>query len=519
MLCVVQPAFAQRCNDSGRLTYAGRFADESASVWLSRSLLSEARTFRLESAEQGVFSSTFAIPARGLHLSLSPSVSQGNGGVHQLYLNDTNCFVDSQNQKGGYIFGGRPGGNGGGSTGGSGGGFGGVGGTGGSGGGFGGVGGTGGSGGGSGGVGGTGGSGGGTGGVGGTGGSGGGTGGGTTTGTGGTGGGTTTAETGNTGTDTSTDLATSNGGSGGGSNGSRLRLNDLLSFDRAQAALAAFERARSISDRLVLEMFPGTRAALTGRDGGHGWNFWMDSRGVTTDDRCNNRDFYGRQGDFYAGLDYRPHPNLIIGLTVGGEFWSASEFAGTLRSSSDTFVVGPYAAFRLNNWLMLDGWLGYAVGSRDIMLAGLQGDRNTTQLFGSVNLTAQAWVEGWRFRPKLSAYFADANAAAFSLVAPASMFGTSVAVPIRSQRDGMALADASVEVAYPLRVADNVVVIPNLRPGIMVAMNRANGGRVATGTLDVSEVSRASGTLRAGLQVNVGARTALEVSGGYLSIG
>jgi hypothetical protein len=101
------PALAQKCDDAGRLRYLGRFADDSATIWLSRSLLSQSRNYRLEAAQQGGqgggFSSDFAIPARGLHLSLSPVVSQGGGGVHQLYLLPENCFVDSQNQQGGVV--------------------------------------------------------------------------------------------------------------------------------------------------------------------------------------------------------------------------------------------------------------------------------------------------------------------------------------------------------------------------------------------------------------------------------
>src|SRR6476469_853164 len=73
-------AQAANCGNSGALDYIGHFANDAASIWLSRSFLSETKTFRLESAQQGVYSSTFPIAGGGLHLSLSPSVSNGNGG-------------------------------------------------------------------------------------------------------------------------------------------------------------------------------------------------------------------------------------------------------------------------------------------------------------------------------------------------------------------------------------------------------------------------------------------------------
>src|SRR6476620_7429397 len=75
-------AMAANCKDAGALSYIGHFANDSASIWLSRSFLDETRTFRLEAAQQGVYSSTFPIAAGGIHFSFSPSVSNGNGGTH-----------------------------------------------------------------------------------------------------------------------------------------------------------------------------------------------------------------------------------------------------------------------------------------------------------------------------------------------------------------------------------------------------------------------------------------------------
>jgi outer membrane autotransporter protein len=240
---------------------------------------------------------------------------------------------------------------------------------------------------------------------------------------------------------------------------------------------------------------------------------------VSADDGRYGRDFYGRLADVYAGLDYRISGDALIGIAMGGEFWDASDFGGTLRSSVDTFVIGPYGAWRLTDWLMVDSWFGYARGSQSITLAFLEGDRTIDTVFVSLNMTAQAWVDGFRIRPKVSAYAANANAGGFSFVAPPSVIGTSFAIPVSSSSDGIALAEASVEIAYPMRVNDSVVVTPTLRPGATVATNRANGGRVVTGELDVTTPAQVYGSIRVGLQVNVGNRTAVDLSAGYMSIG
>ncbi len=295
------------------------------------------------------------------------------------------------------------------------------------------------------------------------------------------------------------------------------------------AMRTAQARARSISDRLVSELFPVTRptsyppgAVTEGSPSSpdeRGWNVWIDSRGVTSSDHRFGLDFNGRLGDIYAGFDFRVQPGLVFGLAVGGEFWDASEFQSTLRSSVDSFVIGPYAAIPLTDWLMFDSWLAYASGRQRLDIADFSGDRDLQRVFGSFNLTAQAWLEEWRIRPKLSAYVSSVNTSSFSLTDYPNFIGSPNSLLLRSSRDGVALTEASVEVAYPFRFNQNTVIVPSIRPGIAVDLNRSNKGRVMTGALQVQQPARTWGSLRAGLQINIGDYSDIDLSAGYDSIG
>lgn len=96
-------ADAQQCKDRGGLAYLGVTANEARSVWLSAT---GAGSFQLESAQGSQTVDQWQRSRRGLRVTLSPVVSNGNGGVHQLLVIEGNrpCMIDSQNQKGGITF-------------------------------------------------------------------------------------------------------------------------------------------------------------------------------------------------------------------------------------------------------------------------------------------------------------------------------------------------------------------------------------------------------------------------------
>lgn len=85
---------------SGKLIFLGVSNDSTKSVWLS---VTTAGSFRLEAQGNQVID-VWGMSRRGLHLSLSPIVSQGNGGTHFLINAVNNRKLDSQNQKGGIVF-------------------------------------------------------------------------------------------------------------------------------------------------------------------------------------------------------------------------------------------------------------------------------------------------------------------------------------------------------------------------------------------------------------------------------
>src|SRR5262245_51488260 len=88
------------CDAQGGLYYLGNTRDDARSIWLSAT---SSGSFRLDAAQGNTTVDQWTKSQRGLNITASPFVSQGNGGVHKLFDTGGNkdCLIDSQNQKGG----------------------------------------------------------------------------------------------------------------------------------------------------------------------------------------------------------------------------------------------------------------------------------------------------------------------------------------------------------------------------------------------------------------------------------
>jgi hypothetical protein len=96
-------AGAANCSSRGAVAYLGNTNGAASSVWISGT---SAGSFGLDAAQGNQTVDTWSKSKRGLHLSLSPVVSNGKGGTHKLYdlSSGKPCLLDTQNQVRGGIF-------------------------------------------------------------------------------------------------------------------------------------------------------------------------------------------------------------------------------------------------------------------------------------------------------------------------------------------------------------------------------------------------------------------------------
>lgn len=101
LLALPAAAEAAKCQGQGNLVFLGKTHNLSRSVWLSGT---SSGSFNLQAPSNDVVDA-WQRDKRGLHLSLSPVVSQGSGLPHTLVdVSGDPCELDMENQKGGIVF-------------------------------------------------------------------------------------------------------------------------------------------------------------------------------------------------------------------------------------------------------------------------------------------------------------------------------------------------------------------------------------------------------------------------------
>ncbi|UUY09369.1 autotransporter domain-containing protein [Pseudomonas sp. J452] len=101
LLALPAAAEAAKCKGQGNLLFLGKTNNLSRSVWLSGT---GSGSFNLQAPSNDVVDA-WQRDRRGLHLSLSPVVSQGSGLPHTLVdVSGAPCELDMENQKGGIVF-------------------------------------------------------------------------------------------------------------------------------------------------------------------------------------------------------------------------------------------------------------------------------------------------------------------------------------------------------------------------------------------------------------------------------
>ncbi len=530
LLCsAASVAAAKNCSSEGSLSYLGRTSDSSRSVWLSTIQPGSSTSFTLEAAQGGNVVDTFGPRTPGTdfrHLSLSPFVSNGNGGAHKLYdTNSGDCLLDTQNQKDGFVFppfpsrppvgvrppigilpppgglmpslpggvrppiatlppsgvmptlpgGVRPP-------------------------------------------------------IGtlpptgvmpgvpakpvppiatlppsgvmperpigvvppiGTLPPGGG-------GSGGTGGGGAITE----GRSIAPTTASYGGSEAGGANSScttdpenypGLPFCDQNSANGAYVAGAPLTPGRDLG--------PPTR-----------WNTWVDTRFIQTDDDRSHFERSGKSVSVGGGIDYALSDGSIVGLQVIWERSEADALGDAFDQSSTGVSVGPYAAISLNDRWALSGSLTWGRHDTDVDLVGLQSSYDQDRLTADVTLTGQyVYDDGNYLRPQFSLSYLRLEDQDHTLKGKVS--GTPVSIDVNGAASTYGTFSPSVELGRVI-LDDGKLWVPYGEFGAIYEFDRPE----RAGLFGGDEPSRWSGTLRTGLRMRTDGAFYADVSLGYLSV-
>jgi outer membrane autotransporter protein len=327
-----------------------------------------------------------------------------------------------------------------------------------------------------------------------------------------------------------------------------IDIGDIVNTLRSNGVAMLLDRSYSISDRLVgglaarrylgmrasdapfepvmlaaatTDLPPGALGITPQRDFGPNseWSVWLDASYLDLSDRRYGLSTDGTSHGLILGVDRQIRDGLVVGLAVGTDDADATGYGGTVDVDYRGYFGGPYLGYRINDDLVFDAWLAYGNYDADSRISVLDGSNDFARWFASVNLTGQYVYGDYRFRPKLSLFYAqdDVDDPKYR-IRSIPQFEDYTFVFDGEDTD-YGLVEASLEVNRLWTVSDNLLVLPYGRAGIRYDFDRPNGGQLVTPDLDLVTPSEWSGNLRLGVKALVNKQVIVDASGGYLSFG
>ncbi|MEH6614861.1 autotransporter outer membrane beta-barrel domain-containing protein [Pseudomonas marincola] len=248
-----------------------------------------------------------------------------------------------------------------------------------------------------------------------------------------------------------------------------------------------------------------------------GWNLWVDSRFSDISDRRSGLDLDGKAGYVTIGADHRLNQDLAVGLMTIFERNRSSGFNDEWKVRSDGFSVGPYVAYRLNPQWSIDSSLGIGVLNNENQISVLKEEYETQRYALSMSATGQYNVDEVLLQPKFSLSYTHFRNEDHLM--KGNVLGTPVTLNIEQQNFNYGVVESSLQISRGYTTDDGKVWFPFAEVGLNNEFDRPNDGLMITGDLSQEKSSAWTGTLRTGMQALLTPNTYIETSVGYLSLG
>lgn len=247
------------------------------------------------------------------------------------------------------------------------------------------------------------------------------------------------------------------------------------------------------------------------------WNGWTSVSGVFVDDTRFDRDFRTLAGTAAFGADRKLNDSMVAGFSVTFEATDTEGFNSNLKIDTQGFEIGPYVAARLSQHWAVDGSLSYGFSSSQSDISVLSGVYYTHEIGTTFGIHGQYEAGSYQIRPELSATYSRVFSSGYDL--DGTILGTDVAVPIDGNAASLGTVEFSTEVSRQFALSNGFLIQPYVEAGAVYEYLRPNDGKILNGSLQPVTPSPWSFTLRGGATALLTQNVSLDAKGGYLSFG
>jgi len=247
------------------------------------------------------------------------------------------------------------------------------------------------------------------------------------------------------------------------------------------------------------------------------WNIWLDSRASHLSDQRDVMDTRGDSSAITIGLDRIVSSDLVAGLQLALMRADGKSFEGDLRTDSTAYSIGPYVSYSASpDWLVY-GAVGFGRQSVDTRIVGLEGRSDTDQYSLSLQTEGQYALGSAVARPKIQLSHTYVSGDTYAL--QGNILNTPITLNMRNAGFNYGVALGSLEINRTFDLGHDRLVMPYIEAGVYYEYARPQSGQHLTGNLAYADTSPWGGVLHAGARSLVGHSTMASLDLGYQSLG
>jgi hypothetical protein len=286
--------------------------------------------------------------------------------------------------------------------------------------------------------------------------------------------------------------------------GGRIDNTDLLASGDCNAGqLVEGERFEPYTPgRLLVEPSP--------------WNAWADVSYTNSRDERNNLDIESDTNRLTVGVDHLFDERLAIGVQASINDSESESNSRTIEVDGNGINFGPYLSYGLSEQWSLLFSLDFGVLDRDVRLLNVSGEQEASQYSGSLEFQGQYGLESVLLRPWGLVSYTRSDGDAFAL--QGDLLGQSVSINLpETQTDG-SLVEVGLEASWLHELGNGKRLLPYVEGTVRYTQVDSDSELPLGGNLE-STVDDWTGTLRGGVRLLANEATMLELGAGYQSLG
>ncbi|HSW69766.1 MAG TPA: autotransporter domain-containing protein [Gammaproteobacteria bacterium] len=247
------------------------------------------------------------------------------------------------------------------------------------------------------------------------------------------------------------------------------------------------------------------------------WNVWSDNYYFGIRDGRNFVNTTGDATNFVIGADRHITTKLVGGLTLSSIHLDTTAFNNGLENNVSGYKIGPYVGYQFSPKWAIDGSVNYGQFQNKNTIVTLNSEYVTKLINATLHSTGLYQFGSFQIRPQPLISYTYFKNPTYDFNGAINNIPTQITR--QSEHFALGLAEFKIEGNYTKKTKKGTLIQPYTEIGIDYAFTRPSNDQVYSGNLALASLPKTSGLFTLGLRTLYSKKLLIQASASYLSIG